>query len=69
LISHEYWDLYIALKHGAEVIVIILDLIISTAIKTTPDRGKTASESQKGQQALGRSQPNETTPLVATSNA
>lgn len=42
LIAHRYWDLYILIKHGAEVVVIVLDLIISTAIKTTPDRSNPA---------------------------
>lgn len=34
MINDKYWDWYIAIKHTSEVIVLISQLLISTAIKT-----------------------------------
>eukprot|EP01041_Mallomonas_annulata_P007316 gene7316-14914_t len=34
ILSNKYWDLYINIKHWSEVVVLVLELLISTAIKS-----------------------------------
>lgn len=63
IISHKYWDTYIALKHGAEVLVLVLVLIISAAIKTSPDRTR-QPELNTTRRIRTNAPATETTPLV-----
>ena len=38
-----YWDIFIAMKHASEIMVLILELIISTEIKTYDDNESNSS--------------------------
>ena len=42
LLNNKFWDIYINAKHWSEVVVLVLSLIISTAIKN-PTSLNTAS--------------------------
>lgn len=47
LLQYNYWDMFIAMKHVSEIMVLILELIISTEIKTYDGTDSNSSSSLK----------------------
>ena len=55
ILSDSSWDIYIGLKHSSEVVVLALELIISSVIKSyDTSRGSVRGHSGEGHQDTGR---------------